>query len=108
MHPTLEKLMRGFNTRNIELNMGWLLRACGLKKLNELPRLPDKRICYRWILGQCGKEASGNCTFGRNEHLPAKDVPDTFATDLANKLKIGVDKLVQEHDNRNTNKKQRD
>ena len=108
MHPKIEKMMKPFYDRGLTLSLNFLVRKAGLQSINDLPRHPDqRRVCLRWVLGSCRVDGNNQCGFGNVVHLTSRQIPDSYADQLINKLQPGVDRLVKEYDAGTSNKRPR-
>ena len=91
-HQTVANLMAPLEQAGIDWSVGKLCRAANIKgDVSALPFFPNRKACYRHILGKCKKR----CLTGSN-HLDKNELPDSTVQELCNMLAPGVAALCSE------------
>jgi len=96
IHPKIKNLLAPFFHKFGQLQLTRVMMLASVT-WPEMPTIAKymagttNKLCYNYVLGRC---TSRYCTH-RAGHAPIADVPETFASEIINCLKPGVDKMTE-------------
>ena len=97
MHPLFKAVMKPLDDAGIPLSVSKICKAAGLPYgLSTLKKIPNRKACFRWMLGGCKK----SCPTG-HKHLPSHEISDAYATELCHQISDGIAKLAWEKEKPN-------
>ncbi|MGH7955101.1 MAG: hypothetical protein ACREOZ_03990 [Gloeomargaritales cyanobacterium] len=83
-HPEIQKVAAPVLLEQPRLRLTTLCKSAGLKHVGELPKLENRKICYKWeIFGKCMTD----CKNGSHGNAP---ITDEFARQLLEAIKPGL------------------
>ena len=85
-HPLISTLMEPLERAGVDWSINKLCKAAKIKGgVRDLPAFPNRRACFRFILGKCKAKCPTNC-----DHLDRRELPENTVKALCSRLAPGV------------------